>query len=332
MKSDSRWRSLLTTLVVAVGLGGSAPAARAAPCEPPLTLDECDLLVASSATNSVLRYDGATGDFLGEFVAAGSGGLEKPVGIVFGPDDNLYVSMNGGTEPRVLRYDGATGDFLGPFTAVMPDGIRIIVFGPDGNLYGATGGTVFRADGTTGASLGTFVDLGLGELTSGVTFGPDGNLYVGNFFANQVLRRDATTGDIDVFAEVPIVGSAGHAGLTTFGPDGNLYVGLYERNDIWVFDGTTGASLGSFIPAADPHPQAPWILIFGPDANLYVASSSTDEVLRYNGTTGAFIDVFASGGGLDGPTGLVFVPEPGQALLMVTSALVLAAVRRRCTA
>src|SRR3990172_1291898 len=64
MKSDSRWRSLLTTLAVAVGLGGAAPAARAAPCEPPLTLDECDLLVASSATNSVLRYDGATGDFL----------------------------------------------------------------------------------------------------------------------------------------------------------------------------------------------------------------------------------------------------------------------------
>ena len=40
-------------------------------------------------------------------------------------------------------------------------------------------------------------------------------------------------------------------------------------------------------------------------ADLLVSSFATDQVKRYNGTTGAFIDNFASGGGLDGPIGLV---------------------------
>jgi hypothetical protein len=32
-------------------------------------------------------------------------------------------------------------------------------------------------------------------------------------------------------------------------------------------------------------------------------------VQRYDGTTGAFIDIFGSGGGLDGPIGLTFGPD-----------------------
>jgi hypothetical protein len=41
---------------------------------------------------------------------------------------------------------------------------------------------------------------------------------------------------------------------------------------------------------------------------LLVSSASTDDVKRYNGTTGAFIDTFASGGGLELPTFLIFTP------------------------
>ncbi|MFQ5502716.1 MAG: hypothetical protein ACE5EQ_10515, partial [Phycisphaerae bacterium] len=50
-------------------------------------------------------------------------------------------------------------------------------------------------------------------------------------------------------------------------------------------------------------------LAFGPDGNLYVSNASTDEVLRYDGQTGVFIDVFASGGSLDSPSGLVFISQ-----------------------
>ncbi|MBO1351009.1 MAG: hypothetical protein EBE86_028245 [Hormoscilla sp. GUM202] len=42
---------------------------------------------------------------------------------------------------------------------------------------------------------------------------------------------------------------------------------------------------------------------------LLVSSANSDEVLRYDATTGFFLDVFASGGGLDNPFGLTFGPD-----------------------
>jgi glucose/arabinose dehydrogenase len=48
-------------------------------------------------------------------------------------------------------------------------------------------------------------------------------------------------------------------------------------------------------------------LVFGPDGNLYVSDFTNDRVLRHNGAGG--FEAFASGSGLDGPTGLVFGPD-----------------------
>ena len=45
-----------------------------------------DMLVGSNRTNSVLRFDECTGELRGEFIAAGSGGLMRPGGVVTGPD------------------------------------------------------------------------------------------------------------------------------------------------------------------------------------------------------------------------------------------------------
>jgi hypothetical protein len=165
-----------------------------------------DLYVASSrltsSNNNVKRYDGTTGQFLGEFVTTGSGGLDHAAGITFGPDGNLYVASggwggNGGIFglAAVLRYEGPTS----------PDKL------PPGTF------------------LGTFVQPGSGGLNSplGLLFGPDGNgdgqqdLYVGTFLAHgtdfkskngtsAILRYDGKTGSfIDAF--VPF-GSAGMDG------------------------------------------------------------------------------------------------------------------------
>jgi hypothetical protein len=67
----------------------------------------------------ILRYNGATGASMGEFVSPGDQ-LGQPIAIAFGPDGNLYV----GTKTRfrlgsrfiytnqILVYDGATGGFI----------------------------------------------------------------------------------------------------------------------------------------------------------------------------------------------------------------------------
>ena len=272
-----------------------------------------DLLVASQNTHSVKRYDGATGAYLGDFVAAG--GQMNPRGMSFGPDGNLYVGGSSyGAPGSIRRFDGTTGDPLGTVISDLPNAIGDVIFGPDGDLYSPVllEDYVIHVDPSTGEQLGT---IGPVAGAAGLAFGADGNLYVASYSGNQVLRFDGTTGAfIDVFANVPIAGSAGHVADVTFGPDGDLLATLgyaEPTGNVWRFDGTTGASLGAFIPDADPHPTMPVFMVVGPDENLYVGSSGTDEVLRYDGTDGHYIDSFASGGGLDAPYGLAFVPEPG---------------------
>ena len=62
---------------------------------------------------AVLRFDGATGDFLDNFT--GSDHLVGPHAVVFGPDGNLYVADGFGTESHVARCDGTTGAFIDEF-------------------------------------------------------------------------------------------------------------------------------------------------------------------------------------------------------------------------
>src|SRR5262249_5356415 len=124
-------------------------------------------------SSSILRFDGQTGAALpapgqtgATFVPAGSGGLDQAsVGLVFGPNGDLYVNSH--LTNRVLRFDGVTGepnpaagqsgaDFIpaGSGGLLQPSGL---VFGPDGNLYvaahdpSAGHGAVLRYDPTTGA-------------------------------------------------------------------------------------------------------------------------------------------------------------------------------------
>src|SRR5262249_58531810 len=74
-----------------------------------------DLYVVSATTNSVLHYDGLTGTFLGEFVPSGSGQLDHPTGLTFGPDGNLYVANYalGVGHTAVLRFQGPSGQSPG---------------------------------------------------------------------------------------------------------------------------------------------------------------------------------------------------------------------------
>jgi hypothetical protein len=304
-----------------------------------------DLLVSSGGTDQVLRYDGTTGAFIDAFVSAGSGGLDQPSGLTFGPDGNLYVtSFSFPPSPflnHVLRYDGSTGAFLDVFVSAGSGGLDQpfgLTFGPDGNLYVSsvifargfiTDSQVLRYDGSTGAFLDAFVPADSGGLffPTGLTFGPDANLYVSSALRNQVLRYDGSTGAfLDAFV------SSGSGGLLfplglTFGPDGNLYVSSNSTDQVLRYGGTTGAFIDVF--ASGGGLTFPGGLTFGPDGHLYVSSAGTDQVLRYDGTTGTFIDAFvsANSGGLDLPTFLIFtpeqvgVPEPSSLTLLGLGAL-----------
>lgn len=266
-----------------------------------------DMLVASRATNEILRYDETTGEYLGVF--ASHSRLNQPELMVFGPDGKLYVTTNNfytdeNIPYSVLRFDGQTGAFVDEF---IESGVTGIAFGADGKIYAAGNGssTIARFDGTSGAFI-DFFSTGVywpGQLQ----FGSDGNLYVPSWPYDQVLRFNGTTGEsMGVFASG---GGLDDPEGMTFGPDGNLYVSSFETDSVLRYNGATGAFIDVF--ASGNGMLGPAGLAFGPDGNLYVGQRkqyANNRVLRFNGTTGAFIDEFVSGGRLSDPMSIVFTP------------------------
>ncbi|HET9867235.1 MAG TPA: Calx-beta domain-containing protein, partial [Nitrospira sp.] len=175
------------------------------------------LYVASEVTNEILRYDAATGDFLGVLVRGdlatpnidvdGTGELHGVSSMAFGPDGELYVSSL--HTNRILRYDTHSGAFLNilvgddPATQYIDEtgglqGPSGIVCCPNGALYVSSLHThaILRYDGRTGAFLDTFVAASSGGLLapSQLIFGPDGQLYVSSLHTQQILRYDGRTG------------------------------------------------------------------------------------------------------------------------------------------
>jgi DNA-binding beta-propeller fold protein YncE len=273
------------------------------------------LLVSNEPNNNVERFDGTTGQLIDTFVTSGSGGLQSPRGLAYGPDGNLYVSKNT-TPGSVLRYDGTTGAFLNSFA--VGGGLSAahgLVFGPDGNFYvcGLFNAAVLRYDGMTGDFIDDFASGGGLSLPHDLTFGPDGNLYVTSIGTNSVKRYNGTTGAfMDDFVAPQSGGLYGPRGLV-FGPDGNLYVSeQFGSQRILRYDGHTGNFIDVFIPTGSGGLAQPIGLAFGPDGNLYVSSNNgTGQILRYDGTTGAFIDVFASEQESAGPTFILFHDTSG---------------------
>ncbi len=273
--------------------------------------------------NTINQFD----PLAAQFVTEQSGGLNRAIGMAFGPDltgdgvGELYVSSFNSDE--VMRYNGATAAPLGaagdPDSAVLVtaglgglDNPEFLTFGPDGNLYvvSSTTAQVFRYNPATGALIDVFVraaDNGPLEHPLAATFGPDGNLYVTGAVSHNVVRFSGTTG-----AFLSTFVGAGSGGLArpetlAFGPDGNLYVASSQSGQVLRYNGSTGAFLGAFV-AAGSGVDFPTGLAFGPDGHLYVGGAATDNVQRYNGTTGALIDAFVPPGvgGLDRPTALAF--------------------------
>jgi len=269
-----------------------------------------DLLVNSYGSNSILRYDGATGAFKGAFVTSGSGGLFQGIGLAFGPNATVF-SSNNAPNSDILAYSGVTGAFLSTFVPSGSGGLAApasIIFGSDGNLYvaGYSSKAVLRYNGKTGAFIDVFASGGSPLAPQGLVFGPDGNLYLAD--EQKVIRYDGTTGAlIDIF--VPQGTASGEPVPVAFGPDGNLYVG-YDHTGVVRFDGQTGTLIDTFVPNGTGGLVIPQSLLFSPDGNLYVGDSAGNQVLRFNATTGVFVDAFVppGSGGLNNTADLAFFP------------------------
>jgi len=152
----------------------------------------------SGGTNSILRFNGKTGEFMNVF--ASGGGMDYPSRIAFAPNGDLYAG-NSRTNSDVLRYHAGTGlPYPAPgyggaiFIQGVPDSsISALAVAPNGTVFANT--TIFaisRYDGMTGAFLG---ELPSTDLSVNMAVGPDGNLYIIHRMDNAVHRYSSTSGE-----------------------------------------------------------------------------------------------------------------------------------------
>jgi hypothetical protein len=162
--------------------------------------------------------------------------LESPEGVAVGVDGSVYIADSGSEMRRVLRVDptgaittaagnGGTSTTLlnapATQTSLTPQDVAI---GPDGSLFIATTGRVFRvgADGllrlvagqVSGGSTAEGVPASTADFgfIEGIAVGPDGTVYIADINGDRI-RQVAPEGIITT-----VVGT----GAQGFSPDGTL--------------------------------------------------------------------------------------------------------------
>jgi len=223
------------------------------------------VFVSSADNHRVLEYD-QTGQYVRDFVPAGSGGLSYPTGLTFGPNGNLFVSSR--LTHSVLEYDGTSGAFVRAFVPSGAGGLVApfgLTFGPNGNLFVASDDDrVLEYDGSSGVYVRDLVgaaDNGGLSNPRGMLFKPDGKLLVTSFNTNQVLEYDGQTGAfLRVFsnAGIPAVLVLDGPWGIRLGPDGHVYVSRQRSPRlhvttvrIFVYDGDSGLYRRSYVLGHD---------------------------------------------------------------------------------
>jgi DNA-binding beta-propeller fold protein YncE len=148
---------------------------------------------------------------------------------------------------------------------------------------------------------------------AGLTTGPDGMLYVScqtSLFGppgtpDGIFKVNPTSGAVTPF--INLVSGYVPAGLR-FGPSGDLFVARNGGQSAPPGSGTVdryNGVTGAFIGTAVSNLSQPTGLEFN-GTNLFIANFAAGNVMKFDG---AMATLFASGGGLAAPSGLVFGPD-----------------------
>jgi len=301
----------ILALVAAATMSAACPRAMRLVAHQPLY----DLLVSNRNSHSVKRFDGQTGEYVDDLVAAHAGGLTETQEVLLGPGGNLIVSGLGNA--AILTFDRRTGEFLGDFTSGYAlDQPTKMTWGPDGNLYvsqwGASHTTVAVFD-----SDGAFIREATPSLSNPMQQAWDagGTLYVATFDSRDVRRFDPSGALIDVFVDDDRL--EGPVNLF-FDDRGDLLILDWRSRSIQHYSGTDGSFIDFF--TTDVNRPEGWTI--GPDGLLYVSEWEGNTVKRFDPDTGASLGIFAQAGGLSAPNSVLFVERlPDFSLTLATDRL-----------
>ncbi|MBK9339071.1 MAG: hypothetical protein IPM98_22050 [Lewinellaceae bacterium] len=214
------------------------------------------LYVVSLPARHVLKFDPATGAFLGYFTSGFD--LRNPAKLTFGPDGFLYVSQWGDGQGSVLRFDAATGRFDRDMTGPLAGPLGC-TWDAAGNLYVACFYSkevwMFRADGQFPAAV---TPPGSLQGPSALWFAPDGDLLVADL-DHVSIKRFRPEGAAFVYRE-PFADGFGRLEGVATGPDGFLYACDARMNLVKKLEADTGVGVGVYLEGGGM--QAPNALVF----------------------------------------------------------------------
>ncbi|MGP1310707.1 MAG: Vgb family protein, partial [Phycisphaerales bacterium] len=218
--------------------------------------------------NRILRYNLATGALVDEFINPGPAILQKPTGMTWDANGDIYVaSFN---QHKVAKFDGVTGEYLGDFVTAGSGGLsgadNGITFGPDGNLYvpSYNNGRILRYDGITGAFIDTFIPNGQIFTPRVLVFNDNNELFITSEGADAVRRYNATTGEFLGNFTTPQAGGIDEPIGMVF-DDEYLYVTSGSRDDVYRFDAQTGEFIDLFIDGSANGLDGPVFLTLLPE-------------------------------------------------------------------
>ncbi|MFM7070969.1 MAG: hypothetical protein ACKO38_04135, partial [Planctomycetota bacterium] len=146
----------------------------------------------------IVELNPSTGAVIGQPINVEAAGYELQ-SLAVNSSGELFVGSP--YQNSIGRFNADTGQYLGPFVANGAGGLTRVAamkFGPDGNLYVATGNNsekILRYS-SDGNALGIFVDgaaVGLSQISS-LAFTVDGTLLVSSNASGLVYRFAAGTG------------------------------------------------------------------------------------------------------------------------------------------
>jgi hypothetical protein len=278
--------------------------------------DDPYLLVNSTGNDTVVKFDIVTGA-ANLFAQYNSG--DDPRNLAMDGQGDVFASLGAGHETVVelVPQSGSSVLVSKDFTAAIPgDGPGQIQF-YNGDLYAAgdESRVIYQFDGTTGAQIRTFsasTSFNIRAMTiSGNT------LYYSEIFQDRVRKFDLT--------QNPPTGGTFFTDSTHLNDSWNMTVGfnnvlvLANRGDtkLQEYDVTTGTYLGMLadLDNFDSALTQSWDVTYNAALNNYFVSSG-NKIFRLD-DQGNLLQTYSSAL-LQGASGVLAVPEPtGAALLML---------------